>query len=76
MQGAIYQAGADICGYGRLPFYLAVATKDRVTDLDIFQIDQPTLAMALREIAINMPRLVAVKTGIIQNYWRDREWIR
>ena len=69
LQGAVYQAGADICGYGRLPFYLAVATKDRVTDLDIFQIDQPTLDMALREIAINMPRLVAVKTGLVEPHY-------
>lgn len=63
LQGAIYQAGV-ICNTGdRLPFYLAAATKDKVTDFDIFQIDQPTLDMALREIKDRMPRFIAVKSG-------------
>ncbi len=63
LQGSVYQAGAEACGYGRLPFYLAAATKEAVTNFDIFQIDQPTLDMALREIKGNMPRLIAVKSG-------------
>lgn len=64
IQGAVYQAGAEACGYGRLPFYLAMATKEAVTNFDIFQIDQPTLDMALREIEGNMPRFIAVKSGL------------
>lgn len=64
LQGTVYQAGVEACGYGRLPFYLAAATKDKVTDFDIFQIDQPTLDMALREIESNMPRFIAVKSGL------------
>lgn len=63
LQGAVYQAGAEACGYGRLPFYLAAATKEAVTNFDIFQIDQPTLDMAIREIERNMPRFIAVKSG-------------
>ena len=61
LQGAVYQAGVEVNSYGRLPFYLAAATKV-VTNFDIFQIDQPTLDMALREIERNMPRFIAVKS--------------
>lgn len=63
LQGAVYQAGVEACGHGKLPFYLAAATKDKVTDFDIFQIDQPTLDLALAEIMANMPRFIAVKSG-------------
>lgn len=63
LQGAVYVEGVDACGYGRLPFYLAAVTKETVPNLDIFQIDQPTIGMALREIAGNMPRFIAVKAG-------------
>lgn len=63
LQGAVYQEGCARNGYGWLPFYLAAATKEAVTDFDVFQIDQPTLDMALREIEGNMPRFIAVKSG-------------
>lgn len=69
LQGAVYQAGAEACGYGRLPFYLAAATKEAVTNFDIFQIDQPTLDMALREIEGKMPRFIAVKSGIEEPHY-------
>lgn len=69
LQGALYQAGADANGCGKLPFYLAVATKEAVTNFDIFQIDQPTLDMALREIEGNMPRFIAVKSGIEEPHY-------
>lgn len=66
LQGAIYQNGAEICGYGRLPFYLAVATKERVPNLDIFQIPQSTLDMALREIEGNVEHFSDVKRGLVE----------
>lgn len=69
IQGAVYQAGVEACGYGKLPFYLAVATKETVTNFDIFQIDQPTLDMALREIEENMPRFIAVKAGLEEPHY-------
>lgn len=64
LQGAPYQYGCEYNGYGKLPFYLAAATKEAVTNFDIFRIDQPTLDMALREIEGNMPRFIAVKAGL------------
>lgn len=63
LQGAVYQQGCVANGYGQLPFYLAAATKEAVTNFDIFQIDQVTLDLALREIEGNMPRFMAVKSG-------------
>lgn len=65
LQGAVYQAGTDACGYGKLPFYLAVATKEKIPDLGIFQIPQSMLDMALQEIGENMPHLIEVKSGLI-----------
>lgn len=64
LQGAVYQAGVEANGLGRLPFYLAAATKEKIIDLDIFQVPQSTLDMALREIEKNMPRFIAVKSGM------------
>lgn len=65
LQGAVYQAGVEAITGERLPFYLAVATKERVTDLDIFQVPQSTLDMALEEIAQNMGHFAEVKAGIV-----------
>ena len=69
LQGAVYQTGVEANGLGKLPFYLAVATKEAVTDFDVFQIDQPALDMALREIGSNMPRFTAVKAGLEEPHY-------
>lgn len=63
LQGAVYTEGVRIVLGQDLPFYLAAATRDKVTDFDIFQIDRPTLDLALSEIEQNMPRFIAVKSG-------------
>ena len=65
-QGAIYQAVCELNGFGKLPFYLCAATKERVPNFDIFQITQPYLDLAMREIESNMPRFIAVKNGEIE----------
>lgn len=64
LQGAVYQAVAEANGYGRLPFYLAVATKEKVPDLNIFQIPDSELDKALLEIGENMPHFIDVKMGL------------
>lgn len=69
LQGAVYQAGVEANGYGKLPFYLAAATKEAVTNFDIFQIGQPTLDMALREIEGNVPRFIRVKQGLEEPHY-------
>lgn len=64
IQGAIYQLGVEIILEEKLPFYLAVATKEQTVDLDIFQIPQPTLDMALREVEDRIGRFALVKAGL------------
>lgn len=64
LQGAVYQAVAEANGYGRLPFYLAVATKEKVPDLNIFQIPDSELDKAFVEIGENMPHFINVKMGL------------
>lgn len=64
LQGAVYQAGVEAVTGVRLPFYLAAATKERVVDLDIFQIPQTTLNLAIDEIGFSIERYIAVKKGL------------
>ena len=65
IQGAVYQKGVELNGLGKLPFYLAVATKEDIPDLNIFQIPQSTLDLALMEVEENLPHIMEVKTGKI-----------
>lgn len=64
LQGAVYQKGVETVTGERLPFYLAVATKERAIDLDIFQIPQATLDMALAEVGEHIRRYAEVKGGL------------
>lgn len=65
LQGAGYQKGVEIVTGERLPFYLAVATKERTIDLDVFQIPQSTLDAAFYEIERNIGHYAEVKAGLI-----------
>lgn len=69
IQGAAYIEGVRIVLGQDLPFYLAAVTKEAVPNFDIFQIDRPTLDMALREIGGNMPRFIAVKAGLEEPHY-------
>jgi len=66
IQGAVYQKGVEIALNEKIPFYLAPATKERVIDIDIFQIQQETLDAALAEVEQNMNRYIGVKSGILE----------
>lgn len=65
LQGAVYQAGVFIKTEEKLPFYLAVATKERTIDLDIFQIPQATLNAALTVIEGSLQHFAEVKNGTV-----------
>jgi len=65
-QGAVYQRGVEKKTKKKLPFYLAVATKEEIVELGIFQIPQSTLDLALEEVAEAMPHLIEVKAGKIE----------
>lgn len=69
LQGAVYQKGVEICTGEKLPFYLAVVTKERVMDRDIWQIPQSTLDMALRQVEENIGRYADVKSGYIEPHF-------
>ena len=62
IQGAIYQA---IEG-NRLPFYLAVATKEVEPDIEIIEIPQHYLDAALEYVKQKVMRLQAIKEGDIE----------
>lgn len=64
IQGTVYQKGVEIVLNQHLPFYLSAVTKEKVIDLDIFQIPQPTLDTALEEVEIMLPRFIDVKIGL------------
>ena len=66
IQGAVYQRGVEKKTKNKLPFYLAVATKEDIVELGIFQIPQSTLDLALEEVGENMPHLIEVKAGKIE----------
>ena len=65
LQGAVYKAGVLMNTDELLPFYLAVATKERAIDLDIFQIPDSTIDMALSEIERNIQHYADVKQGLV-----------
>lgn len=65
LQGAVYQKGVETVTDEKLPFYLAVGTKERTVDLDIFQIPQSTLDAALYEIEKNIGHYAEVKAGLL-----------
>ncbi|MDO4649962.1 MAG: PD-(D/E)XK nuclease-like domain-containing protein [Eubacteriales bacterium] len=66
LQGAIYQKGVEICTGEKLPFYLAVVTKEKVLDRDIWQIPQTTLDFALAQVERDIDHFADVKAGRIE----------
>lgn len=61
IQGAIYQKVEK----NRLPFYIAAATKEKVTDIDVFEIPQEYLDLAYENVRQYAMRYQAIKQGII-----------
>lgn len=62
IQGAVYQKGVEIVTGEKLPFYLAVATKEKTPSFDIFQITQDVLDYALSEVESNIDRYKSIKS--------------
>lgn len=62
IQGAIYQAVEG----NFLPFYIAAATKEKITDIDIWEIPQYYLDAAREEVIQKAMKYQAVKQGIIE----------
>lgn len=66
IQGAVYQEVVRQNTGETLPFYLAAATKEKVTDLDIVHLDQQMLDYALERFKQNLEYFDAVKKGVIE----------
>lgn len=65
LQGAIYQEIVYQNTGKRLPFYIAAATKEKVSNIDIFQIPQKYLDLALDVVKENVMRYDSIKKGIV-----------
>lgn len=66
LQGAVYQEVVRQNTGEKLPFYLAAATKEKITDLDIVHIDQKMLDYALDRFKRDIEFFDAVKKGVIE----------
>ena len=66
LQGAVYQEVVRQNTGKILPFYLAAATKEKVTDLDIVHLPQEYLDFALDGFKYNVESFDAMKKGIIE----------
>ena len=66
LQGAVYQEVVRQNTGEKLPFYLAAATKEKITDLDIVHIDQKMLDYALDRFKRDVEFFDAVKKGVIE----------
>ncbi len=65
IQGAVYQEVVRQNTGEKLPFYLAAATKEKITDIDIVQLDQKLLDEALERFKREVEFFDAVKKGVI-----------
>lgn len=65
VQGAVYQEIVYQNTGARLPFYLAVATKEKEPDIDVLNIGQKYLDYALESFTADVPVYDAIKKGVI-----------
>lgn len=64
IQAAIYQVGESIVNKGlKLPFLIAAASKEKVTDIEVIGFDQQKLEDMLIEVEQNVPRILELKSG-------------
>lgn len=66
-QGAIYQEIERQNSGERLPFFIAAATKEPITDIEVMQIPQDRLDYCLEIVERTAPRFQALKLGIEEN---------
>lgn len=66
LQGAVYQEIVRQNTGKRLPFLLAAATKEKVTDIDVININQNTLDVAFSRFENSVELFDAYKKGVIE----------
>lgn len=65
LQGAVYQEIVRQNTGVKLPFYLAAATKEKTTDIDVIHIPQPMLDFAFERFTNNVEMFDAIKKRIV-----------
>ena len=65
IQAAVYQAVVSIITGERLPFYIAAASKEKETDIEIIQVPQVWMDERLAEVECNTPKILMLKNGEI-----------
>ncbi len=65
LQGAVYQEVVRQNTGKRLPFYLAAATKEKETDLEVLEVEQELLDFELERFTETVGRYDAIKKGIL-----------
>ena len=65
LQGAVYQEIVRQNTGKSLPFFLAVATKEKVTNIDIVHMNEKSLEFAFDRFTANVEMYDAIKKGII-----------
>ena len=66
IQGAVYQEVVRQNTGKALPFFLAAATKEKITDIDVLHINQKSLDFAFDHFKANVELYDAIKKGIIE----------
>ena len=66
IQGAVYQEIVRQNTGKTLPFYIAAASKEKITDIEIIQINDEALAGALEKVKEHIERVVKLKNGEIE----------
>lgn len=66
LQGAAYKEVVRQNTGKKLPFYLAAATKEKITDIDVVELEQDLLDLAFNRIENNIEMYDAMKHGIIE----------
>lgn len=65
IQAAVYQKVVEINTGKWLPFFIAAASKENETDIEIIQIPQEWMDERLMEVEKNVPKIIALKAGEI-----------
>ncbi len=66
IQAGIYQEIVRQNTGKKLPFIIAAATKEKATNIGLFEIPQDVLDMALMEVVDKVPRFDAIKRGEVE----------
>lgn len=66
IQGAVYQEIVRQNTGKRIPFVIAVATKEDEPDIELIEVDQVFLDEALTRVKADIPRYAGLKTGKIE----------